>query len=405
MKIIVFTYNIPRPDRSSGERRFVALLELLAEDHLVDLCVSRFYGDYLQDEHQRYIPKLVEKGINVLPIRKGIVEEVLQERKYDIGFFEFYWIAEENIFHFWKYQPGAITIVDSVDVHFAREETQAKLGIISEEKVKDTRNRELTIYRNADITLAVSQEDISLLTDKYHIKNVLFVPNIVPTVPRKPGNRKPVALFIGSFLWPPNANAMEWFTKDIWPKIHKQNPEARFHIVGNSPSEEVLALNNINGVEVLGFVPETAPYLENAAVSVAPLLFGGGMKGKVNEALSYGLPVVATTIGGQGFHAENGTEMIITDDPDQIVEEILSLFADPQKQERIGIAGQQLNARLCSPEVVKDLLKLMANKAEEIRSSGARPSTSYRIFSWKMRAKVRKLKEIIQYYKSRPGKK
>ncbi len=405
MKIIVFTYNIPRYDRSSGERRFVALLELLAEDHLVDLCVTRFYNEYLQDEYQEYIPGLIEKGINVLPIRKGIAAEVLQDRKYDAGFFEFYWIAEENIFLFWKYQPGAITIVDSVDVHFAREESQAKLGKISFEKVRDTRERELNIYRNADITLAVSQEDITLLTDKYHVKNVLFVPNIVPSVLRKPGLREPVALFIGSFLWPPNADAMEWFTSEIWPIVHKKNPEAKFRIVGSSPSKEILALADIDGVEVLGFVPDTAPYLETAAVSVAPLRYGGGMKGKVNEALSYGLPVVATSIGGQGFHAENGKEMIITDDPGQLAAEIAGLFADAEKQERIGLAGQLLNERLCSPRVVKELLGVVMNKADEIRKKGSGRSSATRIFFWKIRARARKIKEIINYYKSRLGKK
>ena len=398
MKIIVFTYNIPRYDRSSGERRFVALLELLAENNLVDLCVSRFYVEYLQDDYQKYIPELIAKGINVLPIRKGIVTEVLQQRKYDIGFFEFYWIAEENIFHFWKFQPGAITVVDSVDVHFAREESQAKLGQISWEKVNDTRKRELGIYRNADITLAVSEEDISLLKDKYHIKNVLFVPNIVPSVPRKPGVREPVALFIGSFLWPPNADAMIWFTHEIWPKIYRQNSKAKFQIIGSSPSPEMLALSEIPGIEVLGFVPETTPYLKNAAVSVAPLRYGGGMKGKVNEALSHGLPVVATSIGSQGFHAENGKEMIITDDPDQFAVEIIGLFEDYQKQELIGMAGQQLNASLCSPEVVRDLLKKMIEQAEFIRASGSKRSTSVKIFLWRMRSKVKTAREIIRHY-------
>jgi len=370
----------------------------LAENHLVDLCVARFYEEYLQDEYQKYIPLLIGKGINVLPIRRGIAQEVLQQRKYDIGFFEFYWIAEENIFHFWKFQPGAITIVDSVDVHFAREESQAKLGQISWKKVNDTRKRELSIYRNADITLAVSEEDISLLRSKYHIRNVLFVPNIVPSVPRRPGLRDPVALFIGSFLWPPNADAMEWFTREIWPKIYKQNNKAKFQIIGSSPSPEMLALSEIPGIEVLGFVPETTPYLKNAAVSVAPLRYGGGMKGKVNEALSHGLPVVATSIGSQGFHAENGKEMIITDDPDQFAVEIIGLFEDYQKQELIGMAGQQLNASLCSPEVVRDLLKKMIEQAEFIRASGSKRSTSVKIFLWRMRSKVKTAREIIRHY-------
>ncbi len=401
MKIIVFNYNIPRFDKSSGERRFVALLELLAQDHEVDLCVTRFYGDYLKEEYQRYIPLLNSKGIQVLPVKKRIVDEALLKKKYDIGFFEFYWIAEENIHKFWKYQPWAVTIVDSVDVHFAREESQAKLGQISQKKVDQTRQRELNVYSNSDITLAVSREDVTMLADSFGIKNVLFVPNIVPSVSRVKKERDPIAIFIGSYLWPPNCDAMIWFTSEVWPKIYKCNSKARFQIVGNSPTEEIQALNNLPGTNVLGFVPDTSPYLENAAISLAPLRYGGGMKGKVNEALAHGLPVVTTSIGAQGFHPQNGIEMIVADDPDKFASAVIELFEDQEKQHQIGMAGQELNARICSPERVKSYLADMVELAVIIGKSKSRAMPTSRRLWLKVQFKIAKIRDIIKYYKSK----
>lgn len=393
--MIVFSYNIPRADQSSGERRFVALLELMAEVCEVDLCVARFYGDYLKEEYQKHIPLLKGKGINVLPVKKGIVEEALKGKKYDIGFFEFYWMAEEVFHYFWKYQPKAVTIVDSVDVHFAREETQTRLGLIPKEKVEETKQRELKIYSQADITLAVSREDITLLTDSYGIEHVVFVPNIVPNMTRRPGLREPVALFVGSFLWPPNADAMQWFTTEVWPKVISRFPRGRFQIIGSAPTDDILAMNNLDGVEVLGYVPETTPYLENAAVSVAPVRFGGGMKGKVNEALAHGLPVVTTHIGAQGFGAVNGKEMIITDDPEQFADEIVGLFEQPEKQEEMGLAGQLLNARHCSPDVVRRQIGEMLSLADQIRRAGVKRPQRQHIIFHKISLLFRKFKDMV----------
>jgi glycosyltransferase involved in cell wall biosynthesis len=396
LDIIVFTYNIPRADQSSGERRFVALLELLAGQHRVDLCVARFTKEYLSEEYQRYIPLLESKGIRVLPVKYQAAKEALRAKKYDLGFFEFYWIAEENIYDFWKTQPGAVTVVDSVDVHFAREESQARLGQIQWSQVKETRRRELGIYRQADITLAVSREDVSLLHDRHGIRNVCFVPNIVPSVPRKPGARDKIVLFIGSFQWPPNIDGMRWFTSEIWPRVFAREPGAELRIIGTAPTDEIKAMGSIGGVKVIGYVPETAPYLESAAVSIAPLRYGGGMKGKVNEALAHGLPVVASSFGAQGFAVTDNREMMVTDDPVEFADAIIQLLRDPAEQDRMGKAGQKLNESYCSPEVVGIGLTEMIALAGRIGREGRLPSR-IRALRWEFAAKKRSIRDKFRH--------
>lgn len=376
-RIIVFTYSIPMPDKSSGERRFVGILETLAKKYEVDLCIARFGTWLLNKKFQSYIPSLEEKGIRVLPIAKNTVKESVKRKKYDIGFFEFYWIAEETMHVFLKYQPHAATIIDSVDVHFAREESQAKLGLIKKRKARNTKRRELMMYRFADISVVVSKEDFELLHDKEKVGVVHMGPNVVPTVERIEKKRDPIAIFIGSYLWPPNEDAVVWFVNEIWPFVISSLNEAKLLIIGSDPTERILALSDNKGVDVLGFVHETKPYLDEAAVSIAPMRYGGGMKGKVNEALAHGVPVVTTSIGAQGFHPENGVEMIVEDDPESFAFALIDVFNNHEKQVEMGTAGQKLNESLCSPEVVESYLEVMIQDALTIKSS--RPVKTRRI--------------------------
>ncbi|MEI7981423.1 MAG: glycosyltransferase, partial [Bacteroidota bacterium] len=128
-------------------------------------------------------------------------------------------------------------------------------------------------------------------------------------------------------------------------------------IIGSDPTPEVEALANVPGIKVLGYVPETKPYLEMAAVSVAPLRVGGGMKGKVNEAMAHGIPVVATHIGAQGFDAIHGKNMMITDDAAEFASCVNTLLDDDVLQQNMGLAGQELNSAICSHRAVKEKIR------------------------------------------------
>jgi len=366
-KILVVSYNIPRPDKSSGERRFVSILEMLSEFWEIDFCIATSHIEWnTSQDAVPYIEALSNKGIRILPIKKDAFRRALEENRYDGGYFNMYWIAEEMMPQFKTALPSAFTIVDSVDVHYAREETQAKLGEIDYSQVLQTKKRELDIYKASDITIAVSKDDLNLLTKVEGIKNVILIPNIVPVNPRKSGKRNPTVIFIGSYSWYPNPDAVKWFSAQIWPIIYKSNPKAEFLIIGSDPIEEVLALDSIPGIKVIGYVPDTKPYLEMAAVSVAPMRFGGGMKGKVNEAMAYGVPVVSTRIGAQGFEAIHGKQMMIVDDPADFANFVIMLMEDENLQLEMGLAGQQLNSEICSYSAVKEKIEELVGFCNEL---------------------------------------
>jgi glycosyltransferase involved in cell wall biosynthesis len=367
-KVLVVSYNIPRPDNSSGELRFVSILEILSEFWDIDFCIASTPSsvfDY-SDDVNYYIDYLTKFRINVLPVKKETFDNAITRVNYDGGYFNQYWVAEATLSAFKKARPNAFTIVDSVDVQYARKESQAKIGELSYSEVEDTKKKELSIYNSADIVFAVSKEDFDLLSSVNKIKNVFLISNIVKEYPRVTGARKPIVIFIGYYAWYPNPAAVKWFAAEIWPIIIEAVPEAEFHIIGSKPTAEVNALSRIPGIKVIGFVKETKPYLDMAAVSVAPLRIGGGMKGKVNEAMAHGIPVVATKIGAQGLQAVHGRHMMIADDPNAFAECVIKLLKDEKLQFEMGLSGQLLNSSICSQTVVKLKIEEVVQKCNSL---------------------------------------
>jgi hypothetical protein len=160
-------------------------------------------------------------------------------------------------------------------------------------------------------------------------------------------------LFVGGFKHPPNADAAVYFVREILPLIRKQVPGVRVSVVGEDPPAQVLALRG-GGVDILGYVPDLEPLLRSATVSIAPLRFGGGLKGKVGEAMSYGLPVVTTPVGVQGMDPEHGRELMIADGHHAFADAVVRLCRDHELAARMSADARAYVSRHYSPEAVGD---------------------------------------------------
>lgn len=173
-------------------------------------------------------------------------------------------------------------------------------------------------YHRFDSVLVVSDRDARELSRVNRRVRARVLPHAVNTDEVRPGgteSTRPVVLFVGVMNHAPNVEGAVRFARQIWPRIRRAVPEARFHIVGRDPVREVRALSG-PGVEVVGAVNSVLPYLRSAWVVVCPLWSGAGMKTKVLEAMAAGRPVVATPEGATGIPA--GIR----------VEELPSAFAD-----------------------------------------------------------------------------
>jgi polysaccharide biosynthesis protein PslH len=147
-------------------------------------------------------------------------------------------------------------------------------------------------------------------------------------------------VFTGAMDYWPNIDAVTWFAREMLPALRKDWPSLRFHIVGRSPTPAVRALAG-EAVSVSGTVPDVRPYLQHAAVVVAPLRLARGIQNKVLEAMAMGRPVVASRECGDAIHATAGTELLLAGDVAGHLEHIGALLADPQRAARIGAAGRR----------------------------------------------------------------
>jgi glycosyltransferase involved in cell wall biosynthesis len=146
-------------------------------------------------------------------------------------------------------------------------------------------------------------------------------------------------LYIGGFQHTPNVDAVLYFVQSIYPLIKLQLPDIKFYILGSKPPEEIVDLGKDSSVIVTGYIEDVAPYFNQCRLSVAPLRYGAGLKGKVLTSLSYGLPMVASTIACEGIGLEDEMNILIADEPAEFAEKVVRLYKDAALWNRLSMAG------------------------------------------------------------------
>jgi glycosyltransferase involved in cell wall biosynthesis len=203
------------------------------------------------------------------------------------------------------------------------------------------------LCRDFDVVLAVSDEDkCALIEAMGQPRDITVIPiavdtDEIPVVHRRSGANH--LLHIGTMYWPPNIDGMQWFIQEAYPAIRIQRPETVLDVVGSRPPRELIELSDKGlGINVTGYVKDPQPYLEQAGVFIVPLRAGGGMRVKILEALSRGLPLVTTTLGCEGIAVEHGKHVLIADTPEDFAQATLRLLADRALADELGRNGRQL---------------------------------------------------------------
>ena len=150
-------------------------------------------------------------------------------------------------------------------------------------------------------------------------------------------SRRDVA-FIGGYQHPPNVDGALFFAREILPLVQEQLPDVRFHVVGSNPPAELLALQG-ESIMVTGFVPDLGPLLDRMRLSVAPLRYGAGIKGKIGTSLSHGLPCVATPLAVEGMALKPDRDVLVATTPGGV------RFGRRAGVHRRGIVGPAVRAR------------------------------------------------------------
>lgn len=154
-------------------------------------------------------------------------------------------------------------------------------------------------------------------------------------------------LWMGGFGWYPNSEAVIWFAEHIYPllrdELHARN--IVLHFCGGNPPDALKALHDGQHVHVHGFVDDLQPILDASHLLMVPLLSGGGIRVKIVEAMSAGIPVLSTSKGCEGIGATEGVDMVIRDDPAGFAAALLDCAASPQRMASMAAAGLELMAR------------------------------------------------------------
>jgi len=180
--------------------------------------------------------------------------------------------------------------------------------------------------------------------------------------------RAPVVVFTGSMDWAPNIDGVEYFCRDIWPRVLVEIPEARFRIVGRRPHARVQRLASAT-VEVTGTVASIEGHLRDAAVVVVPLRIGGGTRIKIYEGMAMGKATVSTRLGAEGLDVHHEHDILLADDPLQFAEYVVSLLRD-EKTRRKYEAAAAATVQKYDWSVVTERLVNALHRTVEVASRG-----------------------------------
>lgn len=323
-KVLVMDAAMLTPDRDSGSKRMRAILDIFQE---MGWAVSFLpeSGDFLEP----YSGMLETTGIEVVRSRPRDYLRAASG-KFDAIILSRPQVAGKYMHHARAHHPCARIIFDTVDLHFLREGRRAlvekKKSLLAAARALKT--QELMLARMASVTWVVSSEEKKILEQEVPEAQLEVVSNIEEgDLTQTPFSRRQGLLFLGNFYHPPNLDAVRHFLADIFPLLKARLPEITFTIAGANMPQELFSLAGAD-IRVTGYLPDEdlRREFENARVFVAPLRYGAGVKGKINLAMAWGLPVVASSMALEGMGVTSGKEALCADTPEEFAGHIATLY-------------------------------------------------------------------------------
>jgi len=360
-RILVIDHAVPTPDKDSGSVRMFGLLRLL-----VGLGLEVTFASGSLENDDAHIQAVKNLGIKLLV---GYTEIRAHLEQWGGGYTLVVLSRPETVATYLSpvraYAPYAQVLYDSVDLHYLRFRRAAEVKNDTQEATRAEWYFQLETlgFTLTDGALAISETEKQAILQTWPKAAVEVVPNIhsVCMSPTPWESRKGL-VFIGGYNHEPNIDAVIWFAREVLPRILERIPEVRFTILGSEAPESVRQLASEH-VDVVGWVPDPGPYFDASRVFVAPLRYGAGMKGKVGQAMSLGLPVVTTHIGAEGMQLADGIHALIADDADSFSAAVVRLYDDEALWTSLqGAALEHIKNNFSDNAVRKTLQRLFASE-------------------------------------------
>ena len=363
--ILIIDHYAPTFDKDSGSVRMLSILQILQK---MDYKVSFWPDDLTYDP--RYTKTLQDLGIEIhygdLSFEDFIREQgnnldaVLMSRP----------ATAKKYLQLVKKYSNAQTIFDTVDLHFVREQRRMEL------EVQDWKNLEFFLAEEADSTLVVSPTEKEILAAENFADKVSVVSNIHSLEPCiNSFEDRHGLMFIGGFAHPPNEEGIVWFIEYILPLIRKKIPDIHLTVVGSDTTERLRAMESPT-ITVTGYVEDVSCYFSESRVFVSPLLHGAGVKGKIGQSFSYGLPVVTTSIGAEGMNLTDRHNALISDSETEFASKVIDLYTDKFLWQQISTNCRQVIREQFSVDTIRAALEKVLrpdSASRKKKSTLARP--------------------------------
>ena len=393
MRILFLTQILPYPPNAGPRVKTWHVLRHLAQQgHQITLLT------FIREEEKEFVPRVAEicEKVITVPIKRSRIKdagyfiqslfgatpflirrdnlanmraalrEVVSRQPFDIihadqvSMAQFAWLAKQQILNEQISSPEEKTPALIFDAHNAtwtilqrmQQQVPWLLRPLVKHETSSLQRYEGWLIQNFDHTLAVTTIDrdalLSADSSADNLQNqISVIPIAVDTkeIAPLPFNQQANQIVtLGTLHYPPNADGIRWFMREVYPLVIEKNPAATLTVIGKNPPPDFqqIAQQFPGRITISGYVPDLLPYLEQAAVLVVPVLAGGGMRVRILEAFSRRLAVVTTTIGLEGIDAKKGEQVLVGDTPIQFAEAVNSLLADAALRKKIAFGGRLL---------------------------------------------------------------
>ena len=349
--------------------------------------------------------------------------------------FDRFFSEEAYSFHFHRYKPNVLRVLDMQDMHSLRahrqsivenesgsEKSSSLLSSIpkvvssyprlkqmkddhhhakkGKKDVNSTLLRELASIHRSDLTLVCSPYELSLLRDEYGIPShkLALASFFIESSDVSNNNNDTSTTFherkdfvtLGGFKHPPNIDQVKVLKYDIWPKILKEIPNANLYVYGAYPHQSISKLHDErNGFHIKGYAESLEEILSSSKVMLAPLRYGAGIKGKIIDSWRFGCPVVTTPIGSEGMTDDNDDQWggSIAFDSDGFVQSAIDIYTNESKWTSSQRKGTDLLERLFNAETnFRDLNANMSNAMQNLQERRERDYVSAMLWQQQTRS-------------------
>jgi len=340
-RILIIGHTFPEPTTTAAGGRMLQLIQIFSDAGFeITFACTAAISENSED--------LSQLGVSVksIALNNPMFDDFIKELQPSIVLYDRFMTEEQFGWRVSEFCQEALQVLDTEDLHFLRkaraQAVKENKSVLKADLFTETAKRELASILRCDLSLIISEYEIQLLTDTFHIpKGILeYLPLLVDPILDKEQHELPSFeqrahfMTIGNLLHAPNVDSVLFLKHEVWPALRAHLPHAEMHIYGAYAPQQVSQLHKPSErIFIKGWAPSSKEVMSQAKVCLAPLRFGAGLKGKLVDAMHFGLPSVTTSIGAEGLCGNFPFNGMAVDTVSEIVAASVALYTEKRTWE------------------------------------------------------------------------